>query len=492
MQAAAPLGQRALRGLILMLAQNVVSRASGLVSQLALAALLRPADFGVIGLAYTVTTIASTLTNIGIDDVLMQRKRSLRLWSGAAFWISFGLALGMGLIVVLISPIAASVYKTPDLVGLLAVLALSMPIGALCSVPGMVLRSQMRFDVFAGFGAIEIVAQASMTVGLAWAGFGAYSFVIPAPILAAVRALVWWRAAAFGVSLRPQIRRWRYVVGNTAASFTSRILVAFMSQADYMVLGFLTNQEIVGGYYFGFRLAAQPLWMLAGNFASVLYPVLIELKSDPVRQGEAAYRASNLLLYCLMPVAMVQAAVAEPLIGGFFGQKWLASIPVIQLLSLGLAMDAVSWVAGALLAARGEFVLGLRYVAVQTPLFVALAWIGAKLHQSVGVAVAVCVFYTVTQPVFVYGVYRRIGITAGGVARLYLWPTAFAAAAVGAGLAASTLPPLAAYPLGRVAVICAVGGVLYLGLLRWRVPEVWRELTRRLTSALGGFGARFR
>jgi PST family polysaccharide transporter len=75
----------------MMLAQNVVARVCGLFSQLVLAVLLRPADFGLIGLTYTVTIIASTITSIGIEDVVLQRKRALHLWSGPAFWISLGL-----------------------------------------------------------------------------------------------------------------------------------------------------------------------------------------------------------------------------------------------------------------------------------------------------------------------------------------------------------------------------------------------------------------
>ncbi|MGI4800402.1 MAG: oligosaccharide flippase family protein, partial [Janthinobacterium lividum] len=222
------LGQRLLHGLVLMLAQNVVARFCGLFSQLVLAKLLRPEDFGVISLTYTVTTIAATLMNVGLDDVLLQRQRGLRLWAGPAFWISLGLALLAGGLVVLVSPAAAALYHAPRLVGLLAILALSMPIGALSSVPGMILRARMRFGFLAVYGSLEIVAQSLLTVGFAWCGYGAYSFVLPAPILGVVHAAVWWRVAAPGTSLRPQRGRWKYVVGNTVVILASRTIIAVM------------------------------------------------------------------------------------------------------------------------------------------------------------------------------------------------------------------------------------------------------------------------
>ena len=312
------LGRRVLLGLVMMLAQNAVARVTSLLSQLVLAALLLPADFGLIGLTYTVTTIVSTLTSIGVEDVILQRKRTLYAWSGAAFWINLGMSTIGGVLVILLAPVAAAAYDAPRLFGLLAVLALSMPLGALSAVPGMIMRSRMQFGIFAAYGAIETVAQALMTVGLAWLGYGAFSFVIPIPVISIVRAITWWLLLATKPPLQAQRRRWKYLVRNTAASFFSRLLIALISQGDYMVLGLLASQNVVGRYYFGFRLAAQPLWVFAGNVGGVLYPTLIQLKSDPVRQGKAALNASIILSYCIMPVAMLQAAVARPLLSIFW------------------------------------------------------------------------------------------------------------------------------------------------------------------------------
>lgn len=466
-----------------MLAQNLVARVSSMFSQLVLAALLQPADFGVISLTYTVTSVAAILTSVGLDDVILQRKRALRLWLGPAFWISLSLGMAAGVLVIALSPVAAAVYKAPDMVGLLAILAVAMPIGSLGSVPGMILRARMQFGVLAIYATVEMIAQVLMTVALAWRGFGAYSFVLPGPVLSAVRTAVMWRLAAFKPDLRPKRRRWRYVVGNTTITFVNRILISFINQGDYMVLGLTGSQATVGIYYFGFRLAAQPLWTLAGNFSGVLYPALVQMKSDPERQNRAVLDSSTLLSFCVMPVALIQSAVAEPLISRYFDPRWAASIPVIQLLSIGLAFDAISWVAGALLSARGEFKAGLRYVIIQFPIFFVLVAIGAVLDQAVGVAWAVCVFYAIIQPVYAYCVYKRIGLTAWQVALMHLQPAAYAAVSVGVGLAISMVPLLSDLPLLRAVVIGSVGLALYAVLVRWQAPKTWSALRDRIIAA---------
>lgn len=468
----------------MVLAQNAVTRVCSLGSQLALAALLDPADFGLIGLTYGITTIVATLTNLGVEDVILQRKRTVHLWSGAAFWINLGLSSAGGTVILLMAPIAALVYRTHQLTGLMAVLALSMPLSALSSVPGLIMRSEMQFGVSAVYGSLEVIATALMTVGFAWAEFGAYSFVIPTPITALVRAAVYWSLITVKPRLNSRRDRWKYLVRNTAASFTSRTIVSIIGQGDYMVLGLLATQTVVGGYYFGFRLAAQPLWVLAGNLAGILYPTLIQLNDDPKRQGAAAFQATILLSYSVMPLAFIQAAVAGPALSSFFGDKWAASIPVIQVLSIGLALDAMSWVAGALLAARGEFTAGLRYIMYQLPLFFLLVTAGALWGQALGVAWAVCIFYAVSQPVFVYRVYRRVDVTRGRVALMYILPFCYAALATGCGLLMAKVTLFEMWPLVRVGIIGVVAVMAYATLIRLFAHEVWLEIIRHFARLL--------
>ena len=83
----------AARGLFWLLAQMAGGRATSFVSQIILARLLSPQDFGTIGLTYTVTTIIGSLTASGIENVLLQRSRTFPLWAWPGFWINMFLGL---------------------------------------------------------------------------------------------------------------------------------------------------------------------------------------------------------------------------------------------------------------------------------------------------------------------------------------------------------------------------------------------------------------
>jgi PST family polysaccharide transporter len=267
---------------------------------------------------------------------------------------------------------------------------------------------------------------------------------------------------------------------NGAAVFGTRILTAAVGQGDYFVLGLVAPKPVVGAYFFAFRLAVMPVQMLAGNFSSVLFPALAQLRNEPERQKKAALNASRMLAFAVMPFGFMQAAVARPILSLVFGAKWEDAIPLVQILSIGLAFDAVSWVAGALLQARGEFRRSLVYSCVFSPIFFVLVAIGAVNFSAIGVAIAVSAFYMILAPVYSYMVLSQIGVSFREIATIYLPSTLFAAIAM---ISATLLCGVTSLgDLGRSIAIGITGITLYAGLVRLFAPSSFHELTGRVIA----------
>src|SRR4051812_29710091 len=108
------LTRTALSGVAWLLAQNLGARLIGFASQIALAKILIPADFALLALAGTVVTIVGAVVAFGVEDVLLQRQKTLRFWTTAAFFTSLGLSLIGMLLVGAASPFAAKMYRTPE------------------------------------------------------------------------------------------------------------------------------------------------------------------------------------------------------------------------------------------------------------------------------------------------------------------------------------------------------------------------------------------
>lgn len=473
----ARLGRSALIGTSWLLVQNIGSRVISFGSQIILARLLAPSDFGNIGLALTITTLASVIANFGVDDVLLQRQKTLDYWASSGFVASLVLGLLSFLGVAMAAPLFAAMYHSHILLSLLPLMAVAMPLTALSTVPMAKLRADLNFRLIATYMTAELAGTQLLTIGLAVWGFGVYSFAIPMPVMALVRAIAFWLIAKPRLG-RIRFKQLRMMSSNSAAVFGTKILTAAVSQGDYFVLGLFATKSVVGAYFFAFRLAIQPVQLLAGNLSNVLFPVLSHLKNEPERQKSAAIKASRVLAFIVMPYCFLQAAVARPLLTLVFGVKWQAAIPLVEILSVGLAFDAVSWVAGALLQARGEFRRSLIYSCVFFPVFFVMVTAGALYFSGIGVAFAVSGFYIAFAPVYSYRVFRKVGVSLKEISTIYVPPVIFATISATAAILSERWTP--GGNLVKALAVGIVGSALYLGLLYLFAPAILQQLLERL------------
>lgn len=444
-------------------AQTIVQRLVTLGAQLVLAAMLAPADFGTIAIALGVSTVVGTLTGFGVEDVVLQRGRLVRLWAGTAFAISLGLGLLSGLLLAGAAPVVAKVYENEALAVILLLAAAAAPLNALATVPMLRLRQALRFRALSISGIGEAVATASLSVYLAAAGYGALSFAIPIPVVAAAKALWLWSLQPTSLR-RPSPRAAQVALLRSSRVFLHRLTTAVISQADNLILSFFASTSVVGAYFFAYRLAFQPISMLAGNIQGVLFPLLVRERGRETEQRDATLQCASLLNFVLFPLCFLQAAIAEPVLLLVFGEKWRASIPLLQVLSVGVAFEGATRVPGALLSARGQFGPILRYTLYGVPLFLAMVFTGVKFASAQGASFAVASYYALTCPLWTYAALRKDGVSPGRVAKLYLAPVACGALAVGGAHALSSLVPADALIM-RCLVLVMASGFSYVAIV---------------------------
>ncbi|WP_029606360.1 lipopolysaccharide biosynthesis protein [Kozakia baliensis] len=483
-------GKAATSGFIWLAVQSLAARGIGFVTQIILARLLMPADFGLIGLALTITAIANSLIGFGIDEVLLQRQKSIAYWEGPAFWLSFGISvLGM-LGMFAIAPLAAHWYNSPGLTGLIIAIALATPLRAIATVPTARIRAEMDFRFLATYNTFDIFALQGLTVVFAAFGWGPYAFAVPYPIVGVLRAVWFWRRSAPGIKRRFRRVQLRYLFGNSSYVLGTRILTELIGQGDYIVLGLIATKAQVGYYFFAFRFAAQPVRMLAGNVSSVVFPALAQYRAEPAVQTTKALSACSLLAYLVMPTCFLQAALSQPGLHLLFGARWMNAVSYVTILSLGLPFDAMTWVSGSILSARREFRTGFLYFLCALPYFYGLVLLGGHIGNVTGVAIAVALYYFTFPQVMTFAIFLRNGVPFGKVAEIYVGPSILSGISALAGLAISLLPGIRNYDLTRCIAIGVIMLALYVSLLRIFRRDVYNQVAGKFTGIAGRFRRR--
>jgi O-antigen/teichoic acid export membrane protein len=478
------LTRESVSGFAWLLAQSGGARVVGFLSQILLARLLLPADFGEVALVSSVVAVVATLVGFGVDDVVLSRSRRFRMWLAPAFWVSLSFSVLGASTLLAVAPLAARLYRSPAIFGLLAILTVSLPLSALATVPNACLRSNLRFRFIATYATVELLATQLLTILLAWRGFGAFSFVIPTPLSALVRTIVFWRVARPNAKWRLRWWQLRILLHSGVSVFGQKLVTSLRENGDYLLLGALATKSEVGLYFMAFKLAAAPVYTLVNSMYGVLFPALAQLRPEPLRQRAAALSASRSIALAVIPLSFLQAAVSPSLLHLFFGEKWTAAAAMLSVLSVGLAFDVIPCVAGALLTANGKFAAQWRWSIATIPFFFLFIATGCRVGGAMGVAIAVAAFFILGAPGYSYFALRQFGCSLRDVAGIYLPPTVCSVGAVGFGLLMARLPHVYGREVAMIAVVCAFSAASYALAMRWLSPAATRDAIHKLSLLL--------
>lgn len=488
------LASTAARGFAWMTALTLAAKVFGFVSQIILTWVLAPEDFGLISLAFTVSTFADLVQSFGLREVLVKRQVRMRIWGGPAIWLSLITGLSVMAVMSIAAPIAAIVYGKGWIVAhLIWILALSAPINALGIVPDACLQQQLRFRAVALLGFFQTSGYLFFTVTLALLGFEAYSFALGIVLTASVRLFVVYGLARPTFSLRPRLRRSLHLVRDSLTLIASATINNTMAQGDKFMLGFFHSERDVGFYFFAYNLSLQTVILLALNIGRVLFPVFSKLKDQPDRLRDAFVRAQRTLLTIGGPLCMLQAVGSGPFVRALLSEeKWGEAIRPLQILSVMMFFH-IGWSSSrSLVQVAGTYGLFLRSTITYAVSYLTIVFVAAKYGDLIWVSLAAGAALASVSIADTALALRLVGSkSARVVARVYTPGLLVGLGAAVPCLALETYLPAMGMVRGtpvRDVVLLAVLPMVCLAasvpLARWLCPDVYEELASRAAPLL--------
>jgi O-antigen/teichoic acid export membrane protein len=268
---------------------------------------------------------------------------------------------------------------------------------------------------------------------------------------------------------------------------------------------------VVAIYFFGFWLCVQTTQFITSNLANVLLPTFSKLQYEPERLKSAFLRATRMLAILGVFVCLLQAAVAAPMIQTLFRpkdepEKWVPSVPILQVISVALALQLFNMPAQSLIQAQGRFRTLLKLALLCPVVFFSLIYAATAtgrtpdgvirsewlrngleaifrqpVNVSVVVAIGVAIYCLVIGPAFLYAAIRPLGGTWREIWPIYVWPVVTSAVAVGVGMVVCHwLPHTRGGNWGKLVLVPVVSAIFYAPLVRLWAPEDWRELVNRI------------
>ena len=477
MTVAPELGRQVRKGLTWSLLNTVVGRVGTVLIGIVLARILSPEDYGVFAVALVALNALLSMNELGVSLALIRWPGQLERIGPTVTTLAAGGSAAVYLACFSAAPWFAGVMDAPAATGVLRLLTASVLIDGLTAVPSALLTREFRQDkrMAAEFTAFAI--SSAVSVGLAMAGFGAWSLAWGRLVGNGASALAFFALAP--LRFRPgwdgaQARR-LLAFGLPLAG--SSLLVFAMLNVDYVVIGSVLGPVALGFYLMAFNLSSWPVNVFSVAARRVSLAGFSRLAEDPERFAGAVTKALVLLMAATVPVCVLLGVMAAPLIEFVYGPKWAPAAAALRWLAvLGAARVAAELGYDALVAAgRPRATLWLQ--GLWTAALVPALTLGARAGGIHGVAAGHAVVAGVLiVPAFALAV-RRAGVGLGRMGAALARPVAGGVLVALAASAAMRLP-------GGPLVELAVAGTLGLGAYAAVVAPL-RHLLRRERADLG-------
>ncbi|MGE4050156.1 MAG: lipopolysaccharide biosynthesis protein [Piscinibacter sp.] len=401
---------RMARGAAWMVLFKLVERSLGLISTLILARLLVPGDFGVVAMAMSFVLMAELLTAFGFDVAIIQNQNATEEHYSTAWTGNLLLGVGITVLMLVAAWPIASFYGRPELALVVCALALgplfsgAENIGIVAFRKELDFRREFKFQITRKLIAFAVVVPMALVFRNYWA-------LVAGTLVSKLGSTVIsylmhpFRPRFTLVQIKPMMHFSRWLLFNNAVSFLKE------RSSDFFI-GRFHGAPALGLYNIAYEFAHLPTTELGAPINRALVPGFAKLSlAEDIR---AAYRnAVAMLATVALPAAAGIFAVAPLLVPVVFGPKWLAAVPLMQLLCFNGALLLFHSSICAVLVARGHPARVTRVNAIYVLVLLCGLAVGSQLGGVEWAAVAALATSFACTPIYLYEMKRSLGVAPG-------------------------------------------------------------------------------
>ena len=378
-----------------------VIRFVGFANILILVRLLTPEDFGLVAMGTIIIAFIRSFLDFGSQQLLIREQNISNDFINTAWTVKIIQSAAIGLLLIVIAPLAASYFKEPRVTEVIYFLALSALISGLTNIGVTLARKEFNFSLDFWFGVYNRLAQFAVTITLAI-------------ILRDYWALVYGQilGTLIGVVISFKIHPYRPKLCLKGAmrflSFSLSIIPLRISRfvnekADSIVVGGIASTAQLGIYNTAADLAKMMSMEIALPLGRGLFPAYAKLNHDKKALSSAFCKALSASSLIIIPLGLGIGLIADDFVFVFFGENWMPAASFIKWLAVyAVLVSLIRMMNGQVLIASGHEKIAAITSWLRTVVFVTTVAIAGKYTGVEGVAKA-CPFVALALfPVAIY------------------------------------------------------------------------------------------
>lgn len=300
-----------------------------------LARVLDPSDFGLMGIALITIGSLKHLTNLGIDEALIQKADDdVDSYLNTVLSLEIGRGILISTPVIMAAPVIAGFFGEPRATNIIRVVALS-PLLMSLKNPGIIyFQKDLDFHKQAAYKLSYSVTRFAVGVAyvLVWPTVWALvvSYIVADLARLALSYLIhdYRPRPEFHLPLAKDLISYgKWITGGS-------ILYFIYSQGDDAVVGWLLTATSLGFYQTAYQLGLAPGKEMSGVIRKVMFPSFSKVQDDLGRLREGFFRTLQIATFLGFPAAVGIALVTPSFVRAFLGPDWIPMTTTMQMLAI--------------------------------------------------------------------------------------------------------------------------------------------------------------
>lgn len=342
------------------IAEKVGSMLLQMVVSIVVARLLVPEDFGVMAILTFFTALALVMVDSGFSQTLIRKESPSREDYQSVFAFNIGVSVVLYVALVALAPVVARYYELPVIAKIAPVLFLLLPINALCVIQNTIFTREFRFQLLSKANFAASLVAGAVAIAMALAGCGVWSLVGQRVATLAVKTLILWVRSDWRPSLGLSMRPVREMAPFSFRLLTTDLISSIYNNISQMFIGKIYSADTLGFFNQAQKFKDLPLTSAMQSVQSVTYPALSKIGDQREKFAESYRQVLMVVAFMLFPAMIGIAVVAEDLFALLLGEKWMPTVPYLQVLCLTGLFQPLAIIAYNILKVKSDGAIILR------------------------------------------------------------------------------------------------------------------------------------
>ncbi|PIN68168.1 MAG: hypothetical protein COV98_00115 [Candidatus Altarchaeum sp. CG12_big_fil_rev_8_21_14_0_65_33_22] len=314
---------------------NLITIIFTTIATIILARLLIPEDFGLVALAGIITaTIIAFVQDLGFNAALIQRQKDIEEATNIVFYTTIAINLFLFSVIFLIAPFAADFFHEERVTDIIRISAIGLIIGAFSAGHVGLMIKNLEYGKVMKINIIVSAISSLFSVILAFLGFSYWSLVYGSLLVAPLGVILYWYFSSWRPKISYNKKVAREMFGFGGLITFGNLLGFFMKNTDKFFIGKFLNASSLGIYDMGHNWGLIGANQIATVLNNVLFPTFSTIQNEKEKIKDASLKALKYTNLVTIPIAFGTIVIAPELVTFILGEKWIESIPVLQIFAV--------------------------------------------------------------------------------------------------------------------------------------------------------------